>query len=123
VTGGSPEQLTIAFFRVVLLKDLLESVSPGRGYQPLRAVPVKIKTKELKILFKRCGGVCLANASSLGSRGMGSSISQGHRGNFRGWIVWLATPLLEKQNIEKKLNKIVDIMAEIKANSLDTVIL
>jgi len=48
VTGGSPEHVTTAFFRGVLLKDLLESVSPGRGYQPPRAISrsVKIKTKE-----------------------------------------------------------------------------
>ena len=46
-TGGSPEHLTTAFFRGALLKDLLRSVSPGRGYQPPRVVkPVKIKTKE-----------------------------------------------------------------------------
>ena len=61
VTGGSPEQLTIAFFRGVLLKDLLVSVSPGGGYQPLRGIkflPVKIETKELRIilLLERCGG-------------------------------------------------------------------
>ena len=43
VTGGSPEQLTIAFFslRGVLLKEILESVSPGGRYQPLSAVPKK----------------------------------------------------------------------------------
>jgi len=38
------------------------------------------------------------------------------------WIVWLATPLLEKQNIKTKIitfKKVVSNMAEIKAYSLD----
>jgi len=47
VTGGSPEHLTTAFFRGVLLKDLLDSVSPGRGYQPLSELPNKIETAEV----------------------------------------------------------------------------
>lgn len=44
VTGGSPEQLTTAFFKGALLKDLLDSESPGRGYQPLREIPNIIET-------------------------------------------------------------------------------
>ena len=49
VTGGSPEQLTITFFRGVSLKDLLDSVNPGRGYHLLRAVANKIQRKEVLI--------------------------------------------------------------------------
>ena len=39
-------------------------------------------------------------------------------GGEGGWIEWLASPLLEKQKI-KKLKKIVNILAEIKENTLD----
>ena len=53
VTGGSPEQLTITFFRGVSLKDLLDSVNPGRGYHLLRAVPNKIQRKEVLIYCRR----------------------------------------------------------------------
>ena len=45
VAGGSPEQLITTFFSGVSLKDLLDSVSPGRGYHLLRAVPNKIQKK------------------------------------------------------------------------------
>ena len=49
VTGGSTDQLTIAFFSLggVLLKDLLVSLSPGGRYQPLSAVPKKTKKNDL----------------------------------------------------------------------------
>ena len=76
VTGGSPEHFTTAFFRGVLLKDLLESASPGRGYQPLReataAVNMKKKLHNLCYLRGVVVTYYLANPSSLGSRGTAS---------------------------------------------------
>ena len=38
----------------------------------------------------------------------------------RGAIGWLATPSLEEQKVIEKLNKNVNIMEEIKANTLDS---